>query len=153
MNFNELAIKLNNIIYFSKKFCLAIVKEDDEEILDLNRGQLFEGKQADGTDIEGGYSRYTEAINEGETFEFNGKTKRKNFNETYFLKDTGEFYDSFKLETKEESFVISANTQKPDNNLLIYGKNLVGLTKENLQNLTIDLTQQLYKELNTNYFL
>ena len=153
MNFQELSIKLSGILNYSQEFCLSIVKQDDEEILDLNRAQLFEGEQADGSEINGAYSRYTASLNSSETFSFNGKTKRKEFNETYFLKDTGEFYDSFKLNVKKDGFVITANTQKDDTNLLIYGKNLLGLNKNNLSLLTDDLLKQLTKELNNNYFL
>jgi hypothetical protein len=153
MNFQEFSIKLRGITDYSQEFCLSIIKQDDEEILDLNRGQLFDGKQADDNDINGAYSRYTEAINQGETFSFNSKSKRKNFNETYFLKDTGEFYDSFRLKVEKDKFIITADTQKDDTNLLIYGANLLGLNKNNLSLLTEDLLKQLYNELNKNYFV
>lgn len=153
MDFLQLSIKLKNITDFSQEFCLTIVKQDDEEILDLNRGQLFDSKQADDTEIEGSYSNYTVALNQGETFTFNGKSKRKEANEPYFLLDSGDFYDSFKLEIKKNAFIITADTQKDDTNLLIYGKNLIGLNKNNISLLTEDLLKQLYKELNTNYFV
>ena len=48
------------------------------------------------------------------------------------LKDTGDFYRTFKVEVKDDSFFINANPIKDDSNLFDdFGSEIVGLTEEN----------------------
>lgn len=48
------------------------------------------------------------------------------------LKDTGDFYKTFKVEVKDDSFFINANPIKDDSNLFDdFGSEIVGLTEEN----------------------
>ena len=48
------------------------------------------------------------------------------------LKDTGDFYKTFKVEVKDDSFFINANPIKEDNNLFDdFGSEIVGLTEDN----------------------
>lgn len=48
------------------------------------------------------------------------------------LKDTGDFYKTFKVEVKDDSFFINANPIKDDNNLFDdFGSEIVGLTEDN----------------------
>lgn len=50
------------------------------------------------------------------------------------LKDTGEFYESVVMSPFTKGFKIDADAQKDDDNLFdIYGKEILGLTDENLQ--------------------
>ena len=48
------------------------------------------------------------------------------------LKDTGDFYKTFKVEVKDDSFLINANPIKEDTNLFDdFGSEIVGLTEDN----------------------
>ena len=48
------------------------------------------------------------------------------------LKDTGDFYKTFKVEVKDDSFFINANPIKEDTNLFDdFGSEIVGLTEDN----------------------
>ncbi len=52
----------------------------------------------------------------------------------YTLRDTGEFWDSFKVIVSNGLITIDADPFKDDDNLFdIYGQDIVGLTDENLQ--------------------
>ena len=52
----------------------------------------------------------------------------------YTLRDTGEFWDSFKVIVEKGSITINADPIKDNDNLFeIYGTDIVGLTDENLQ--------------------
>ena len=48
------------------------------------------------------------------------------------LKDTGAFYQSFVVKVDKDGIDIIADTQKEDTDLLKYGKEILGLTEENL---------------------
>lgn len=52
----------------------------------------------------------------------------------YTLRDTGEFWDSFKIIVGQGKITITADPIKDTDNLFdIFGKDIVGLTEENLQ--------------------
>ena len=58
------------------------------------------------------------------------------------LKDTGEFYNSFKVTVQKDSFTIDADAQKDDDNLYDkYGIDIVGLTESNQQTINIFLKE------------
>ena len=62
----------------------------------------------------------------------------------YQVLDTGEYYDSFRVEIGEGFIQIDSNPNKPDGSLFdMYTENLEGLTDSSLQ-ILIDLTQELY---------
>lgn len=113
-----------------------------EFILDLNRvEQLFiDGIQADGNPLTstnttpGFYSQVTEDLNAGITFSYKGESKQKIFGETYFLYNKGKFFSTFVIIPQKDGFVIDANPQREDVNILEeYGKEVIGLTDESLQ--------------------
>lgn len=82
----------------------------------------------------GVYSAVTEIITKG----------RKKAGEFINLDDTGAFYDSWKVQVKEDSIIIDANPFKEDTNLFDeYGLDVLGLTNENLQ-IFINEAQKLY---------
>ena len=94
------------------------------DIIDLNtNAQLYEkGIRADGTSL-GEYTKNTIAIKEGKGQETGHVT----------LRDTGDFYASFKVKDTGEEVIITADTQKPDVDLADkYGENILGLTPESL---------------------
>lgn len=96
-------------------------KEVSKEILYLNKyGQLFEkGIDAENRAI-GFYSMTTSRINPS-----------KKFNTHYTLKDTGEFYASFKVIVYNDGFTIYAKTNKQDDDLIAkFGKDILGLNED-----------------------
>jgi hypothetical protein len=69
------------------------------------------------------------------------------------LKDTGKFYDSFKVKPNKKGFKIVANPNKDDDNLFeIYGKEIVGLTDENEKLLLAFIEKDFEKELEKRLF-
>lgn len=57
------------------------------------------------------------------------------------LKDTGEFYESWDIKPFLKGFIINAQGQKDDDNLFeIYGKDILGLTDENIKILSEFIT-------------
>ena len=82
----------------------------------------------------GVYSAVTEVITKG----------RKKAGEFINLDDTGAFYDSWKVQVKEDRIIIDANPFKEDTNLFDeYGLDVLGLTDDNLQ-IFINEAQKLY---------
>lgn len=82
----------------------------------------------------GVYSAVTEIITKG----------RKKAGEFINLDDTGAFYDSWKVQVKEDRIIIDANPFKEDTNLFDeYGLDVLGLTDDNLQ-IFINEAQKLY---------
>lgn len=64
----------------------------------------------------------------------------------YKLNDTGQFWDSFKAKIGEGFIVIESDPFKGDDNLLeIYGKDVEGLTEENLQVLITEAHEYFIK--------
>ena len=64
----------------------------------------------------------------------------------YTLNDTGEFWDSFTVTVQQGRIDIDANPNKDDDNLFnIYGTDIVGLTKENLDILIREALEQFIK--------
>jgi len=69
------------------------------------------------------------------------------------LKDTGKFYDSFKVKPNKKGFELVANPNKDDDNLFeIYGKEIVGLTKDNQKLLIAFVEEDFNKELERRLF-
>lgn len=112
------------------------------EILDLNRlDQLFDkGIDSDGVVI-GLYTPRTELLSGGK--------KKAGTHFTFF--DTGKFFSTFKLIPLKTSFRIQADGQKDEDNLFDkYGKNIVGLTQENIDFLPEILTPKILQWVNSN---
>ena len=86
----------------------------------------------------GVYSKETEKLSNG----------RKKAGDQYNFKDTGEFYESFKLTKGKIAIVISANPLKEDTNLVDeYGPDILGLTDDNLQLLIDELLPKIQSAL------
>ena len=112
------------------------------QILDLNtESQLYDqGINSEGDQI-GEYSMMTKAYwkplaaSEGR----DGRTDH------ITLKDTGEFYASFRFINDSDGFIISANTLKEDGNDLavIYGSTILGLSSESMAEIRPELRERL----------
>ena len=69
------------------------------------------------------------------------------------LYDTGEFYESFIVIANQKGFKITADPIKEDNNLFEdWGKNIVGLTKENEELLLVFVEKDFNKEFEKRLF-
>ena len=139
MNFKQFAKKIKNIDNFSLKKTKEIIISEQEYITNQIKAQIFfESKDGDGKLLEnsqtgrGSYSNFTSEINAGKTFNFAGKTKQKSKNKRYFLLDTGEFFDSMKVEIKDDMYKINAKTTKDNGDLLdFYGKRILNQNEVN----------------------
>ncbi len=137
---------LNNVKALDESSILITVydnKEVRDFIIDLNRiGQLFEKGVDANEDIIGRYSVTTESLNSS-----------KKAGTPYTLKDTGDFYATFKIKTNEKGdFVISANTIKEDRDLLDYSKDILGLTKPSLNELIKEILPTFIKQTRREIF-
>ena len=106
-----------------------------ELITHLNTEEQLRKERVDSLGAHlGVYSSVTEIITKG----------RKKAGEFINLDDTGAFYDSWKVQVKEDRIIIDANPFKEDTNLFDeYGLDVLGLTDENLQ-IFINEAQKLY---------
>jgi hypothetical protein len=107
-------------------FFLTFTRGDAQnQIIEFNtEGQLRLGIASDGSSLPV-YSKLTEIMSEGV----------KQAGTPYTLYDTGAFYESFKISSIDgDSVTIEAQTQKPDKDLLEYGK-IIGLTDVSLTEL------------------
>ena len=60
------------------------------------------------------------------------------------LRDTGEFHESFYIEASDTQFVIKAHDWKTEKLIRTYGREILGLTRENLNEL---IHSYIYPEL------
>lgn len=125
---------LDRIINLDQDLIIGNILRDEEFqrfIIDLNtEEQLFEkGIDSLGASL----GEYADATIEG-TANFKGKLEKGQPIDHITLKDTGDFYKSFAIKVQNGGFLIVADGQKDDTNLLSeFGKEIVGLTDENLQ--------------------
>lgn len=120
--------RLNNVINLDQDVIIENILRDEEFqrfIIDLNtEEQLFEkGIDSLGASL-GEYTDFTKAV----------KRIKGQRLDHITLEDTGEFYKSFAVKVQNGGFLIVADGQKEDTNLLEeYGKEILGLTDENFQ--------------------
>ena len=118
-----------------------------KEILDLNRwAQLYDkGINSDGVSLssvrpQGGYTSFTVNI----------KRQKSQRTDHVTLRDSGEFYKSFRINASNDFFEIDADPQKDETNLFDeWGADILGLTDESksiLSNLLIPLLQEKLKQ-------
>lgn len=141
--FDQLKQLCNNIINInSTELSVSVfaLPEIKQFILRLNRVEQLYLEGLDVNDrIIGTYS-YLTALEAGEeSYIFNGLVSNKRVGEPYTLFDTGEFYDSFKVRILSDGFVIEADTQKDDGDLIDKYGEILGLT----QNSKDELAQKI----------
>ena len=117
--------------------------EHRELLISLNAGegtqygQLWNGINAEGKlldSIGGEYSNLTKELKSQEGFPIDRVT----------LYDTGEFYESFRVEVKANELLITANTNKDGEDLQNrWGSELLGLTEDNTRRLADALIEDL----------
>ena len=146
MFFDPLRNLANEIIQTDiNKIVNSILKNTDfnQFVLDLNRiDQLFEqGIQIDGSPVtssgpnNGTYSKASESLSQGLSFKYkDSSTKRKIAGEPFNFVNTGEWFNSFRLIIKDDSFIIQAVNVHGIDMEAAYGQ-LLGLTDESMQEL------------------
>jgi hypothetical protein len=151
MNNKELydfAQNMKNLLSVAEIETANIVENSENDIILKNKEQIFvKGETVEGDDL-GTYTRFTEQINENQNFTLNGLNKQKIEGEKYFLLDTGDFFNSFKLQKKnEKQFEIVAQVQKPQVNIIEKFGNVIGLQQENENEITKNIVPELAEVL------
>lgn len=122
----------------SNKFAVSIYYDRDIQnfILRANRvEQLAQGLNAE-DEVIGTYAPITDITYNGQEFFFDGKSYEKIAFKPYNFIVTGEFFRSFQVVVYEDGFTIIADTKKDAEDLTIkFGKNILGLTEENINEL------------------
>lgn len=112
------------------------------QILDLNtESQLYErGIDADSKSL-GGYAPFTIEYKETIAGQMGNDTRTANVT----LKDTGEFYRSFRFVKAADGFHIEADTEKDGGVDLayLYGPKILGLTNESRQQIIPDIRERM----------
>lgn len=137
----------NNIIALDEnEVVMSAIRKPEikRHIIYLNAfDQLFLGGLNSDGEIVGTYRSTTEMMSDGESFTFNGLTKRKIEGDAYFFYDTGGFLRSFSVSIKKDGFTIKANDEIDDEFFGTltekYGKNLIGLTDESKTELGVKI--------------
>ena len=128
MPLEGLVRRIDRVINLDQDVIISNILKDAEFqrfIIDLNtEEQLFEkGIDSLGASL-GDYSDFTKVV----------KGIKGQRIDHITLEDTGDFYKSFAIKVQNGGFLIVADGQKEDTNLLEeYGKEVLGLTDENLQ--------------------
>nr|DAT45920.1 MAG TPA: hypothetical protein [Caudoviricetes sp.] len=109
-----------------------IVRDNDNILIDMNaQDQLFaKGVNRLGVRIDE-YRPYS-------PFTIKVKIEKRQPYDRVTLKDIGEFYNSFFVETAEDRFYIKASDEKTDRLIKKYGAEIFGLTNESLANFIND---------------
>lgn len=97
----------------------AIVQTENE-IVDFNREQLYEGIRADDTKIEPEYAELTKVIKAAKGQPYDRVT----------LKDTGDFYAGINVDVNSNSYDLSSTDEKTVKLVTKYGDKIFGLTSK-----------------------
>lgn len=98
----------------------AIVQTENE-IVDFNREQLYEGIRADDTKIEPEYAELTKVIKAAKGQPYDRVT----------LKDTGDFYAGINVDINSNSYDLSSTDEKTVKLVTKYGDQIFGLNNKN----------------------
>lgn len=116
----------------------GIIMDNEAVICDMNaEGQLYQkGVNTYGVPIMD-YMPYT-------PYTIEVKTIKGQPTDRVTLRDTGEFHESFYIEATDTQFVIKAHDWKTEKLIRKYGREILGLTRENLNEL---IHSYIYPEL------
>ena len=134
--FRELAKKIQKL---DENKILKKVFSDDllqAQILDLNtKGQLYERGVDSKGDPTGEYAPFTLAYKQTIAGALGNDTRTDHIT----LKDTGEFYESFKFKNKDDGFIIEADTQKEETDLQQVYPHVLGLDAQSRNEIRNDI--------------
>lgn len=112
---------------------LGIVLDANAAFIEnLNRAQLFAGKDASGADITPDYTEFTTLV----------KAEKNQPSDRVTLRDTGAFYESIFSDVFENAFEIKADDPKTNELKAKYGPDILGLTTESKEKLTAHIRPQ-----------
>jgi len=113
----------------ANKIFTDILKDSNiqAQIVDLNLSQMYDG----GIDSEGHELGHYAAITVSYYKPLASSLGNDGRSDHITLKDTGEFYKSFKIKITSEGFIIQADADKGDTDLSQIYPKVIGLTKEN----------------------
>jgi len=122
-------LRRGQLLFDSVAWFEAFTPNTKKEIVDLVRESQLRAEGIDGDgDVIGFYSFATEVISGGS----------KQQGDHFTFDDTGEFFRSMFLRVLSNSFAIVADGQKEDDNLFDkYGNEIIALTDENLEKVTV----------------
>ena len=106
-----------------KNFIDQAVQDNDTIIEDYQAEQMFEGKRADGTDIEPGYKEITKMIKRAKGQPVNRVT----------LKDEGDFHRGIKIQKVGDEFEMDSTDFKTSKLVRKYGVNIFGFDQQRLE--------------------
>lgn len=139
--------KMKKLSANSLAMTVFVLPQIKQYIIKLNLVDQLYNEGIDVNDKVIGTYSYTTALANGENhYIYNGLVSVKQFGEPYSLFDTGEFYESFNVVYRKDGFVITADTQKPDKDLMEYGE-ILGLTEESKNELAIKILPLLQRSL------
>jgi len=138
----DLCRKIIGLERTADKLFVEILKDSNvqAQIIDFNLEQMYEGGiDSDGNSL-GQYAQITVSYWKplARTLGNDGRTDH------ITLKDTGEFYKSFKIKLENDGFRITANAIKEDTDLAQIYPKVIGLSKE---------SKAMVSELITPYFI
>ena len=113
----------------ANKIFTTILKDSNiqAQIVDLNLSQMYDdGIDSDGAEL-GHYAAITVSYYKPRAASMGDDGRTDHIT----LKDTGEFYKSFKIKVTSEGFIIQADADKGDTDLAQIYPKVIGLTKEN----------------------
>ncbi len=94
----------------------------EEQIIELNQEQLYQGQYAAGGKIKPRYAPYTIAV----------KTQKGQPTDRVTLSDTGDFYEGFDVHFSRKHFELDSLDDKTQDLINKYQAGIFGLSKENL---------------------
>ena len=104
------------------------------QIIDLNQSQMYDKGIDSKGDTLGDYSQIS-------------VTKYGKRPGHIQLKDTGEFYDSMKVATGNDGFIITGDTDKGDVDLANVYPDVLGLTTESKEDILPEISQRLSEKI------
>lgn len=143
----EIRNKMKKLNANSLAMTVFVLPQIKQYIIKLNLVDQLYNQGIDVNDHVIGTYSYTTALANGENhYIYNGLVSVKKFGEPYTLFQEGDLYESFNLVYRKDGFVITADTQKPDKDLMDYGE-ILGLTEESKNELAKKILPLLQKSL------
>lgn len=138
MLFAELSRKIDKFEADLDEIVIDIAVAQDRLIIRLNtEEQLFSGIRADRTVIEPRYTPYTVQL----------KRRKSQPTDRVTLKDTGDFYKSFRVvKTSRDELEIIATDEKAKKLIRKYGAQIIGLTSDHIDDVSEAIKEPLFNE-------
>lgn len=115
---------------------IEVSKGYETEIIELNQAQIYQGTDQNKQSIVPSYTPFTVRI----------KKRKGQPSNRVTLKDTGDFYESFKIQYDKKQFFIYADDDKTRDLLVKYGFDVFGLNDDSTQEVIEILKPELIEE-------